>query len=87
MCSSDLVVDALRQDFGFSTEQVQEEMARKKQDKGGFDKRHYIKYHDLADDSKWVKIFRAQPEKYREENGGQQRTEPLRENQQGYVQA
>ena len=61
------VVDALRQDFGFSIEQVQEEMARKKQDKGGFDKRHYIKYHDLADDSKWVEIFRAQPEKYREE--------------------
>ena len=49
------VVDTLRQDFGFSTEQVQEEMARKKQDKGGFDKQHYIKYHDLADDSKWWK--------------------------------
>lgn len=64
------VVDALRQDFGFSIEQVQEEMARKKQDKGGFDKRHYIKYHDLDDDSKWVKIFRAQPEKYREEAAG-----------------
>ena len=63
-------VDTLRQDFGFSTEQVQEEMARKKQDKGGFDKRHYIKYHDLADDSKWVEIFRAQPEKYREEAAG-----------------
>ena len=61
------VVDALRQDFGFSIEQVQEEMARKKQDKGGFDKRHYIEYHDLVDDSRWVKIFRAQPEKYREE--------------------
>lgn len=64
------VVDALRQDFGFSIEQVQEEMAHKKQDKGGFDKRHYIKYHDLADDSKWVEIFRAQPEKYREEAAG-----------------
>ena len=61
------VVDALRQDFGFSSEQVQEEMARKKQDKGGFDKRHYVTYHDLADDSKWVEIFRAQPGKYHEE--------------------
>jgi hypothetical protein len=60
------VVDALRQDFGFSTEQVQEEMARKKQDKGGFDKRHYIEYNDLKDDSKWVEVFRAQPEKYHE---------------------
>ena len=65
------VVDALRQDFGFSIEQVQEEMARKKQDKGGFDKRHYIEYNDLKDDSKWVKIFRAQPEKYREEKPGE----------------
>ena len=61
------VVDALRQDFGFSIEQVQEEMARKKQKKGGFDNRHYIEYNDLVDDSKWVEIFRAQPEKYREE--------------------
>lgn len=61
------VVDALRQDFGFSIEQVQEEMARKKQKKGGFDNRHYIEYNDLVDDSKWVEIFRAQPDKYRED--------------------
>ena len=67
--SADLqeVVDALRQDFGFSIEQVQEAMARKRQKKGGFDNRHYIEYNDLVDDSKWVEIFRAQPEKYREE--------------------
>lgn len=61
------VVDALRQDFGFSTEQVQEEMARKKQDNGGFDNRHYIEYNDFTDDSRWVEILRAQPGKYREE--------------------
>lgn len=64
------VIDTLRQDFGFSIEQVQEEMARKKQKKGGFDNRHYIEYNDLVDDSKWVEIFRAQPEKYREETAG-----------------
>jgi len=61
------VVDALRQDFGFSIEQVQEEMARKKQDNGGFDNRHYIEYNDFTDDSRWVEILRAQPGKYREE--------------------
>lgn len=61
------VVDALRQAFGFSIEQVQEEMARKKQDNGGFDNRHYIEYNDFTDDSRWVEILRAQPGKYREE--------------------
>ena len=61
------VVDALRRAFGFSDEQVKEEMARKKQKKGGFDNRHYIEYNDLVDNSKWVEVFRAQPEKYREE--------------------
>ena len=61
------VVDTLRQDFGFSIEQVQEEMARKKQDNGGFDNRHYIEYNDFIDDSRWVEILRAQPGKYREE--------------------
>ena len=61
------VVDALRRDFGFSIEQVQEEMARKKQDNGGFDNRHYIEYNDFTDDSRWVEILRAQPEKYHEE--------------------
>ncbi len=61
------VVDALRQAFGFSIEQVQEAMARKKQDNGGFDNRHYIEYNDFTDDSRWVEILRAQPGKYREE--------------------
>ncbi|QJU11410.1 DUF1653 domain-containing protein [Candidatus Saccharibacteria bacterium oral taxon 488] len=42
-------------------------MARKKQDNGGFDNRHYIEYNDFTDDSRWVEILRAQPGKYREE--------------------
>ena len=62
------VVDMLRQDFGFLPAEVQREMERKKQDKGGFEKRHYIEYNDIADGSKWIDMFRAQPEKYREEN-------------------
>lgn len=61
------VVDALRQAFGFSIERVQEAMARKKQDNGGFDNRHYIEYNDFTDDSRWVEILRAQPGKYHEE--------------------
>lgn len=62
------VVDTLRQDFGFSPVEVRQAMERKKQDKGGFEKRHYIEYNDIADGSKWIDMFRAQPEKYREEN-------------------
>ena len=61
------VLDALRDDFGFSPQQVQDAVARKAAHAGGFQKRYYIAYNDLAEDSKWVEIFRAQPEKYREE--------------------
>lgn len=62
------VLDALRDDFGFLPQQVQDAVARKAAHAGGFQKRYYIAYNDLAEDSKWVEIFRAQPEKYREEN-------------------
>lgn len=61
------VLDALRQSFGYSEEELRQAMEQKRRDKGGFTKRHYIEYHDLADDSQWVALFRAQPEKYREE--------------------
>ena len=61
------VLDALRDDFGFSSQQVQDAVARKAAHAGGFQKRYYIAYNDLAKDSKWVEVFRAQPEKYREE--------------------
>ena len=61
------VLDALRDDFGFSPQQVQDAVARKVAHAGGFQGRYYIAYNDLAKDSKWVEVFRAQPEKYREE--------------------
>ena len=61
------VLDALRDDFGFSPQQVQDAVARKAAHAGGFQGRYYIAYNDLAEDSKWVEVFRAQPEKYREE--------------------
>lgn len=62
------VLDALRDDFGFSPQQVQDAVVRKAAHAGGFQERYYIAYNDLAKDSKWVEVFRAQPEKYREEN-------------------
>lgn len=61
------VVDALRQNFGFSKEEIQAAQQRKRDDRGGFDERRYIDYNDIAEGSRWIDIFRAQPEKYREE--------------------
>lgn len=61
------VVDALRQNFGFSKEEIQTAQQRKRDNRGGFDERHYIDYNDIAEGSRWVDVFRAQPEKYREE--------------------
>lgn len=61
------VVDALREREGASEQELRQIANLKTEKKGGFKKRHYISYVDLADDSKWVEIFRNQPDKYREE--------------------
>jgi predicted house-cleaning noncanonical NTP pyrophosphatase (MazG superfamily) len=61
------VIDALRIAMGFSEQEVQEAKDRKATKKGDFTARRYIEYVDLADNSEWIAYFRAQPEKYREE--------------------
>ena len=61
------VIDALRIAMGFSEQEVQEAKVRKATKKGDFTARRYIEYVDLADNSEWIAYFRAQPEKYREE--------------------
>jgi hypothetical protein len=43
------VLDALRDDFGFSPQQVQDAVARKAAHAGGFQGRYYIAYNDLAE--------------------------------------
>ena len=61
------VVDAMRISKGYSESEVDVAKARKVAKKGGFELRHYVDYVDLANDSEWVAVFRAQPGKYREE--------------------
>lgn len=61
------VIDATREHYGFSKKDVQTAGDKKTAKKGGFENRHYIDYVVLADDSEWIEIFRAQPDKYEEE--------------------
>lgn len=60
------VIDALRNAYGFTEEEVHKEARRKAQTKGGFTSRSYIEYVELADDSEWISVFRQQPHKYKE---------------------
>jgi predicted house-cleaning noncanonical NTP pyrophosphatase (MazG superfamily) len=59
-------VDALRDAYGFTAEQVAEAQRAKQEKNGGFAVRAYIISVELDDDSEWVERFRAQPEKYEE---------------------
>jgi predicted house-cleaning noncanonical NTP pyrophosphatase (MazG superfamily) len=57
-------VDALRDAYGFTAEQVAEAQRAKLEKNGGFAVRAYIVSVELDDDSEWVGRFRAHPEKY-----------------------
>lgn len=60
-------VDALCKAYGISRVKLAEAVEKKADKNGSFDKNAFIEYVDLADDSEWVDIFRAQPDKYRED--------------------
>jgi len=64
------VVDALRESAGVSAPDLRAAARAKTAKKGGFAKRHYIDYVELAEDSEWAEAFRRQPHKYAEGNGG-----------------
>ena len=61
------VVDALRDYFGFSKQELRDAVMKKAEAKGEFKKHHYMEFVDLEDDSAWVEVFRKQPHKYIEE--------------------
>ncbi len=60
------VLDALRDAYGYSEDQVREEQNRKAAKKGAFKNKHYIEFVDCDESSPWTKSFRADPVKYPE---------------------
>lgn len=59
-------VDALRDAYGHTAEQVAAAQRSKLEKNGGFAGRAYIVSVELDEKSEWVGRFRAQPEKYEE---------------------
>jgi predicted house-cleaning noncanonical NTP pyrophosphatase (MazG superfamily) len=62
------VIAALRDSFDITEQEVKEAMSAKADDAGEFSCRYFIEYVDIEDNSKWVEIFRSQPNKYKERN-------------------
>jgi predicted house-cleaning noncanonical NTP pyrophosphatase (MazG superfamily) len=60
------VLDSLKEAYGITDEEVRGAMDKKYQKNGSFEKRAFIEYVDLDDDSEWVEHFRASPDKYEE---------------------
>jgi predicted house-cleaning noncanonical NTP pyrophosphatase (MazG superfamily) len=58
------VVDALRELYGYTVEQVAQAQRSKFEKNGGFALRAYVVSVELDENSEWVGRFRAQPEKY-----------------------
>lgn len=65
------VVDTYRRYVGFTEDEVRRAADDKDSRKGSFERRHYVDYVEVADDSRWVEIFRAQPDKYPETRTGE----------------
>ncbi len=60
------VLDALAGLYGFTKADINTAQDSKRQKNGAFNERAYIEKVELDDDSEWVEIFRAQPDKYKE---------------------
>jgi len=60
------VLDALAGLYGFTKTDINAAQDSKRQKNGAFNERAYIEKVELDDDSEWVEILRAQPDKYKE---------------------
>ena len=58
------VVDAILKAYGFTKQQLHQAQDEKRNTKGSFDKKIYIKSFTIADDSPWKEHFLKQPHKY-----------------------
>ena len=62
------VIDSLVASYGHTQHEVAVAMDKKATKNGTFEKRAYIEYVDLDDDSQWIEYFRKSPEKYKEDS-------------------
>ena len=62
------VIDSLVAAYGYTQQEVTAAMDKKATKNGTFEKRAYIEYVDLDDDSQWNEYFRKSPEKYKEDS-------------------
>ncbi len=62
------VIDSLVASYGYTRQEVAAAMDHKAAKNGSFQKRAYIEYVDLDDDSQWIDYFRKSPEKYKEDS-------------------
>lgn len=60
------VLDALRDSYGITAEELAKAQQKKLDKNGGFDDKAYIVSVELDEDSEWNEYFRAQPDKYKE---------------------
>ncbi|MBC7459662.1 hypothetical protein H7200_03055 [Candidatus Saccharibacteria bacterium] len=60
------VIDSLTTAYGYTKEEVAAAQQHKANKNGTFEKRAYIEYVELKDDSEWIDYFRKSPEKYEE---------------------
>ena len=62
------VIDSLVAAYGYTQQEVAAAMDKKATKNGTFEKRAYIEYVDLDNDSQWNEYFRKSPEKYKEDS-------------------
>ena len=60
------VVEEIGKELGLSFDELRQLQTKRRQERGGFDKKVFMHTTELADDDKWVKYYAADPQKYPE---------------------
>jgi predicted house-cleaning noncanonical NTP pyrophosphatase (MazG superfamily) len=59
-------LDDLREKYGFTVHEIQTIQASKNIKNGAFKKGLFVEYIELAEDDKWTKYYRQEPDRYPE---------------------
>ncbi len=65
------VVEVIGKELGVDFDELRRLQAKRRQDRGGFDKKVYIRTIELADDDKWAEYYASDPKKFPEIKSGQ----------------